>query len=80
MKKATMILALAAGVGFMFNPAVMAIHPMQFSGMILNYNTGTRLENEIMLEDWMLQPFDRDNSTIAIEDWMLDMKLFSQLV
>jgi hypothetical protein len=125
MKKTTMILALALGMGFVFNSAVKAIHPMQFNGMILNYNTGNRLEEEIRLEDWMLsvdsfygteritadselkvsswmleaswgrngrhmasepdlkledwmlKSFDRNNSTIALEDWMLDMKLFS---
>jgi hypothetical protein len=34
-------------------------------------------EPDLKLEDWMLKSFDRNNSTIALEDWMLDMKLFS---
>ena len=121
MKKTTIILALAFGLGFLLPSTVKAIHPMQFTGIILNANTDFCIEKDIMLEDWMLRiesftgtaentsdqepelkawmldaswgeneprltseselrleewmlgSFDKEDRTIALEDWMLQI-------
>lgn len=70
MKKATLILTLAFGLGILSSSAVQIIHPIHFPGMIL--------ENEIALQDWMLTPESFSKTVkipaepeLKVEAWML---------
>ena len=79
MKKATKILALMIGTGLLFSPAVNAINPMQFTGMIMNFNPNERYQESIQLNDWMisLESFTGISESSAesepvVRSWMLD--------
>jgi len=79
MKKSTMILALAFGLGFLFTSSVQAIHPMNFTGIFLNASRDFQFEKELILEDWMLsvESFTPANEAtaeqeIGISSWMLE--------
>lgn len=79
MKKASMILTLAFGLGILSSSAVQAIHPMQFPGITLYVTNNMILEEEITLQDWMLTPesFSKTAETfiekdLIVEGWMLE--------
>ena len=79
MKNATMIFALAAGLGLITSQAVQATEPMQNSELISNDNPGIVLEKEIELQDWMLSPaaFSEDEGNVneqelVVQPWMVD--------
>jgi len=79
MKKVTMILTLAAGLGFMTSQVVQAVQPMYHSGLTNNDNSSIVLEKEIELQDWMLSlaSFSEEKGIereqmLVVQDWMLD--------
>ena len=79
MKKVTMILTLAAGLGIMTSQVVQAVQPMHHSGLSNNDNSSIVLEKEIELQDWMLSPssFSKEKGNeneqiLVVQDWMLD--------
>ena len=82
MKKVTMILTLAAGLGFMTSQVVQAVQPMHHSGLNNNDKSSIVLEKEIELQDWMLSPasFSSENESeqiLVVQDWMLSPASFS---
>jgi len=83
MKKVTMILTLAAGLGFMTSQLAQAVQPMHHSGLNNNDNSSIVLEKEIELQDWMLSPasFFKGNEgeqMLVVQDWMLSPASFSE--
>ncbi len=78
MKRTTLIIALAFGMGFLLTNKVNAIHPMQFNPLLASFNAEFNLERDIRLEDWMLSvpSFKGTAGTendIALSPWMFDV-------
>lgn len=80
MKKATIILSLAFGLGFFLNNSLQAIHPVQFSDLMMRVSSEFTYEQEIALKDWMLsmEAFSNMNNITAesapeLEPWMYEM-------
>ncbi len=77
MKKATLILTLAFGLGFFLNTAVHAINPIQCNDLMIRINSELSFEKEIALQDWMLsmEAFSKRiehtaEQAIELQPWM----------
>jgi hypothetical protein len=80
MKKATVMISLAFGLGFLLSTSIQAIHPVQISDIMVRVSSEITYEKEIALKDWMLsmEAFSNRNMSTAerapeLESWMYDM-------
>jgi hypothetical protein len=82
MKKITVTLALALGLGILFSNNVQAIDPVQSAEF-----TGLSYEKEIKIQDWMIDveaftstPKANKESSMELQAWMLDAPWGNDLV
>ena len=84
MKKITIISAIAIGLGFFLTTSVQAIHPVQYTGLLLNIENKMDSQKELVVQDWMLSAeafsVEKKNSIeprLDVKPWMLDMDEWS---
>ena len=54
MKKNTIISAIAIGLGFFLTTSVQAIHPVHYTGLLLNIENEMDSQKKLVVQDWML--------------------------
>ncbi len=79
MKKNTIISAIAIGLGFFLTTSVQAIHPVHYTGLLLNIENEMDSQKELVVQDWMLSAeafsMEKENSIeprLDVKPWMLD--------